>query len=591
MVDLSTTQIIDTLTTAHCHFDGCVCSKYKFHKFKPSLVCIECGHLAEFHDIPDDVAEECLSKKASRLILPMTTNRSHSEVQSSPQTASNSRSDPSLDACEQILSNHLQIQVVVEDEVPGGVDQPVDDESFARNLEKTIKFFEDEDRLTRKQTQYLLQTTVPDSCDMLATMMAPLRDFNVLMDLPFPPLFTNHRGRAVHELYKTEQQYVKSLMFVMKSFHDPMFDHPNFTVECQALFMCLPEILNLNQHLLEALHNNIMTWSDTSCIGNDLLTFCPFLRIYQVYCSFYESATRRVRTLMSTSQAFSNLCEVNRHDPESRGLDLCSFLVMPVQRVPRYLLLVQEIAKNTPEGHPDKDAIQNALENFKQLSSAVNEGIRERENRTLIFEIQCQFSTGLQLVESHRRFIHRGSLSYIETGDPIWRQCFLFSDLFVVSRRLFDGLLGEVHVHNLADIMFVPSLSYLQNAFGIRTRQVSYILQCDSQEKYHEWVSAFKSELQSLQRRNSSVIRIKSDQGMSNTATEFMPIWQPDHSSLHCMICKNAFGLLTRRHHCRFCGLLVCDSCSPTQLLSFSSDQRKCTDCRKTSQESSATAS
>lgn len=46
---------------------------------------------------------------------------------------------------------------------------------------------------------------------------------------------------------------------------------------------------------------------------------------------------------------------------------------------------------------------------------------------------------------------------------------------------------------------------------------------------------------------------------------EELPTWVPDSSSAECMICMRRFGWPARRHHCRFCGQLVCASCSRTR--------------------------
>jgi len=40
------------------------------------------------------------------------------------------------------------------------------------------------------------------------------------------------------------------------------------------------------------------------------------------------------------------------------------------------------------------------------------------------------------------------------------------------------------------------------------------------------------------------------------------PVWTKDSSSKECSKCKTAFSLFTRRHHCRSCGLLFCNSCT-----------------------------
>src|SRR5689334_6982004 len=39
--------------------------------------------------------------------------------------------------------------------------------------------------------------------------------------------------------------------------------------------------------------------------------------------------------------------------------------------------------------------------------------------------------------------------------------------------------------------------------------------------------------------------------------------WQPDSSSSTCNLCSSSFSLITnRKHHCRYCGYLVCNECS-----------------------------
>lgn len=43
--------------------------------------------------------------------------------------------------------------------------------------------------------------------------------------------------------------------------------------------------------------------------------------------------------------------------------------------------------------------------------------------------------------------------------------------------------------------------------------------------------------------------------------------WVPDSETSHCMCCKRQkFSLLTRRHHCRRCGRVVCSSCSQNRI-------------------------
>merc|ERR1711865_720030 len=44
--------------------------------------------------------------------------------------------------------------------------------------------------------------------------------------------------------------------------------------------------------------------------------------------------------------------------------------------------------------------------------------------------------------------------------------------------------------------------------------------------------------------------------------SEYRVYWQPDSSATACSVCENDFTWRYRRHHCRFCGDVVCNNCS-----------------------------
>ena len=52
----------------------------------------------------------------------------------------------------------------------------------------------------------------------------------------------------------------------------------------------------------------------------------------------------------------------------------------------------------------------------------------------------------------------------------------------------------------------------------------------------------------------------------SSTRQYVLPKWQPDSEVSECPICKRQFSLLFRRHHCRKCGRVVCNDCSPHRI-------------------------
>ncbi|CAO3628540.1 unnamed protein product [Mucor fragilis] len=49
-------------------------------------------------------------------------------------------------------------------------------------------------------------------------------------------------------------------------------------------------------------------------------------------------------------------------------------------------------------------------------------------------------------------------------------------------------------------------------------------------------------------------------------------VWESDMDAKLCRVCTKKFGLFSRRHHCRKCGLVVCDQCSPWKVFLNPSD-------------------
>jgi hypothetical protein len=51
-----------------------------------------------------------------------------------------------------------------------------------------------------------------------------------------------------------------------------------------------------------------------------------------------------------------------------------------------------------------------------------------------------------------------------------------------------------------------------------------------------------------------------------STRQYVLPRWQPDSEVSECPICKRQFSVFFRRHHCRKCGRVVCNDCSPHRI-------------------------
>ncbi|KAI9292868.1 FYVE-domain-containing protein [Neoconidiobolus thromboides FSU 785] len=61
------------------------------------------------------------------------------------------------------------------------------------------------------------------------------------------------------------------------------------------------------------------------------------------------------------------------------------------------------------------------------------------------------------------------------------------------------------------------------------------------------------------------------------------PQWQPDEVSRYCKRCHVNFSLFNRKHHCRHCGLIYCNTCcsrkTSLRQLGYQDPVKVCEDC------------
>jgi len=85
---------------------------------------------------------------------------------------------------------------------------------------------------------------------------------------------------------------------------------------------------------------------------------------------------------------FSKVITQMANDPRTSNHDLHDLLIMPIQRCPRYLLLLQELIKYTPHVHPDYKDLQQAKNALMNVTEILNESERASSNMQQLHSIQ-----------------------------------------------------------------------------------------------------------------------------------------------------------------------------------------------------------
>ena len=128
---------------------------------------------------------------------------------------------------------------------------------------------------------------------------------------------------------------------------------------------------------------------------------------------------------------FISKCET---DPRCGGLMLRDYLIEPVQRVPRYEMLLKEMAKHTSEDDPERGGLLDAVSKVQEVAHDMNRTITEKEMREKVSELSVLW--GANFAAPSRIFVREGFLSSDNSHGKQTTYCFLlFNDLFVYGRE------------------------------------------------------------------------------------------------------------------------------------------------------------
>jgi len=162
---------------------------------------------------------------------------------------------------------------------------------------------------------------------------------------------------------------------------------------------------------------------------------CGFLRLYTKYAETYSEVEDTLEHLKKEKKFATFLKEKwpDKGDPIGQ---LSSLLITPIQRIPRYQMLLDSLYKKTWTTHTDYAAIGTALEEMKKTAQHVNDKAKEADNAKKLVLIDTSL-IGLKksLVAANRKFVKEGFLHQrTEKGEWKKRYFFLFSDCMIRAR-------------------------------------------------------------------------------------------------------------------------------------------------------------
>ena len=97
-------------------------------------------------------------------------------------------------------------------------------------------------------------------------------------------------------------------------------------------------------------------------------------KVYTVYLKNHDAANRKLQSLQQSPTVEIWLKECRQYAADlTNAWDLDSLLVKPVQRLLKYPLLLGQLLESTPDDHPDREAIKDALRELTEISVRIND--------------------------------------------------------------------------------------------------------------------------------------------------------------------------------------------------------------------------
>lgn len=283
---------------------------------------------------------------------------------------------------------------------------------------------------------------------------------------PKPFAFSSHRDRVGYEVYTTELSYNTCMHLLVDVFKTPLLaavkaGHVQIKAEhVQAIFGQVESVLKTSDILLEEFEARIVQWEgesgdDTRVLGDIFLRYGDVLKVYATYAASQQNS-KLAQEACTSSKSYHAMLKLSQQYPACQARDMHALLIMPIQRIPRYELLLRDFLKVTPEGHPDHQTITSALVKIKSVAENVDRSVEEYKEIDKLLEIQRSFAPGsepLDLVVPGRRFLKEGSLIKVCRRANKTRKFWLFNDLLVYAIPILTGTFVVSAIFPLAGLL------------------------------------------------------------------------------------------------------------------------------------------
>ncbi|XP_030587181.1 proto-oncogene vav isoform X2 [Archocentrus centrarchus] len=242
------------------------------------------------------------------------------------------------------------------------------------------------------------------------------------------------RECCLQEIRQTEEKYSETLQSILQHFMKPLQKFLQ-QQDIESIFINVEELADTHSALLEEVQNSILN-NGARNLFQVFLNYKERLLLYGRYCSQVEAATKHLDKLSNMREDIRMKLEECSKRANSGRFSLRDLLMVPMQRVLKYHLLLQELVKHTTDS-TDKENLRTALDAMRDLAQSVNEVKRDNEIIKQITTFQLSIENMTQSLALYGRPKIDGELkiSSTEKKSKQDRYAFLFDKAVFICKK------------------------------------------------------------------------------------------------------------------------------------------------------------
>ncbi|KAI4811508.1 hypothetical protein KUCAC02_014411 [Chaenocephalus aceratus] len=209
------------------------------------------------------------------------------------------------------------------------------------------------------------------------------------------------RQEVINELFATEHAHVRMLSVLQMIFYRPLAREELLTyTDLSAIFPNLDEIIEMHYNFLESL-TKLRCQEDHFIVKHISTTVLNrfggtegewFQKLTARFCSHQSWALDQIKSRQKKEPRFNSFILEAESKPQCRRLQLKDIIPIEMQRLTKYPLLLENIAKNT-EDLTEKERIQQSAECCRKILNHVNDEVKEMENLLNLKDYQRRLDT------------------------------------------------------------------------------------------------------------------------------------------------------------------------------------------------------